>query len=72
MPDSQYVFKKYLLYKTIFSWNLWCFGFGEEGLLSSCSDGFSCRGAQALGRMDFSSCCAWAQELQLIGSRTQA
>ena len=26
----------------------------------------------AQGLMGFSSCCAWAQELQLIGSRTQA
>ena len=55
MPDSQSVFKKYLLYKTMFSWNSvffcfdWCLGFGEQGLLSSCSDGFSCREAQPKG-----------------------
>ena len=34
---------------------------GEQGgLLSSC-DGFSCCGAQALGRVGFSICSVWAQ-----------
>ena len=40
--------------------------------VQSCCRGFSCCGAQALGYTGFRSCGAWAQPLQLPGSRVQA
>ena len=57
---------------------LWAFfSCGKQGLLSSCNTlashcgGSTCNGAQALGHTGFSSCDAWAQYLQLAGSRLQ-
>ena len=68
----------YLLAVVGLSCCMWAFSScGEQGLLSCCAwasrwSGFSCGGAGALGRMGFSSCRAWAEQLQLLGSRAQA
>ena len=46
--------------------------YSSSGAQASHCGGFSCFWARALGHADFRTCSTWAQQLQLLGSRTQA
>ena len=46
--------------------------YSSSGAQASHCGGFSCFWARALGRADFRTCSTWDQQLQPLGSRTQA
>ena len=46
-------------------------GYSSCGTWASHCSGFSCWGAQILGRISVSSCSTWVQQLRLLGSKAQ-